>query len=75
MVRDFRTAPIEDTTRRLLEFAEKLTLTPGEMDRGDVTRLREAGFGDAAIHDAVQVVAYFNYKCGEEVRARSSVLK
>ena len=23
--------------------------------------LRAAGFGDAGIHDAVQVVAYFNY--------------
>jgi alkylhydroperoxidase family enzyme len=27
----------------------------------DLDELRRAGFGDAAIHDAVQVIAYFNY--------------
>ncbi|MDX1645642.1 MAG: hypothetical protein R3304_00755 [Longimicrobiales bacterium] len=27
----------------------------------DVDRLRDHGFDDRAVHDAVQVVAYFNY--------------
>ena len=31
------------------------------MRDGDVNELRNAGFGDAAIHDAIQVVSYFNY--------------
>jgi len=31
------------------------------MQRADVERLREAGFDDVAIHEAVQVIAYFNY--------------
>ena len=31
------------------------------MSEADVQRLREAGFDDVAIHDAVQVTAYFNY--------------
>ena len=31
------------------------------MGSGDVQALREAGFSDPAIHDASQVVSYFNY--------------
>ena len=31
-------------------------MTPGDLDR-----LRDAGCDDTAIHDATQVIAYFNY--------------
>ena len=31
------------------------------MTRSDADRLREHGHSDEAIHDAVQVIAYFNY--------------
>ena len=31
------------------------------MGSGDVQALREAGLSDPAIHDASQVVSYFNY--------------
>ncbi len=31
------------------------------MRREDVEGLRAAGWGDREIHDAVQVIAYFNY--------------
>ncbi len=42
-------------------YAEKLTLTPAAMGRGDVEALRRSGLDDVAIHDAIQVVSYFNY--------------
>ena len=45
----------------MLDYAVKLTLTPGKMDRGEVESLREVGFGQAAILDICQVVSYFNY--------------
>lgn len=45
----------------LCAYADKLTRTPGAMVEGDVERLRAAGWDDRAIHDACQVVAYFNY--------------
>jgi uncharacterized peroxidase-related enzyme len=45
----------------LLAYAEKLTLTPASMTAGDIEALRREGFSDAAIHDAAQVIAYFNY--------------
>lgn len=58
---DWRKAELPHADRSLCVFAEKLTKTPGEMERADVERLRAAGFDDRAIHDATQAVAYFNY--------------
>ncbi len=42
-------------------WAEKLTRTPGAMAEDDVKGLREAGWSDLEIHDAAQVISYFNY--------------
>jgi alkylhydroperoxidase family enzyme len=39
----------------------RLTQQPAPMDEAQVVQLREHGWSDAAIHDAIQVVAYFNY--------------
>jgi uncharacterized peroxidase-related enzyme len=47
--------------RALCEYAFKLTLTPHEMSRADVERLRVVGLDDRGIVDANQVVSYFNY--------------
>ena len=58
---DWRQAELSHADRSLCVFAEKLTKTPGDMEGSDVERLRAAGFDDRAIHDATQVVAYFNY--------------
>lgn len=45
----------------MLDYAVKLTLDPGGMTAADAEALREAGFGDRAILDICQVVAYYNY--------------
>ncbi len=61
VARDWRAARLSDADRALCEFASKLTLHQHDMAPADLDRLREQGFGDRAIHDAVQVIAYFNY--------------
>ncbi len=61
LVANWRTAPLGDADRALLGFAAKLTHHPTESSPADLERLREQGFSDRAIHDATQVVAYFNY--------------
>ena len=48
-------------TLALLRYAQKLTLTPGEMVREDVTALTEAGVDDGEILEANQIIGYFNY--------------
>jgi uncharacterized peroxidase-related enzyme len=62
---DWRTAPFppagEAVDRALCAFAEKTTLEPAATGRADVDALRAVGLTDADIHDATQVVAYFNY--------------
>lgn len=45
----------------LCAYAEKLSLHPAEMQRGDIDALRAVGLDDRAIHDATQVIGYFNY--------------
>jgi len=45
----------------MLDFAVKLTRTPGAMTEADVARLRRYGFDDLAINDIVQIAALFNY--------------
>lgn len=58
---NWREAPLEDGDKALCYFAEKLTETPSAMTKGDVETLRQHGFDDRAIHDASQVISYFNY--------------
>ncbi len=61
MLSDWRTAGLGSEDEALCRFAEKLTATPGAVREEDVAALRAAGFDDVALHDAIQVVSYFNY--------------
>lgn len=55
-----RTADLSRQHRTMLDFAAKLTETPGQVDDGDVERLREAGFSSEEVWDISSVVAMFN---------------
>ncbi len=44
-----------------LRYAEKLTLSPGEMEEADVSDLRANGIDDGQILEANQIIGYFNY--------------
>lgn len=54
-------AAFEGAELALLQYAEKLTLTPGTMVRTDVEALVEAGLDDGQILEANQIIGYFNY--------------
>jgi len=56
---DFHNASVELKIMKLFEFAEKLTKRPGEMEKADVDRLREAGWSDEAILDTVMVTSAY----------------
>ncbi len=58
---DWRSAPLSPADRALCEFAVKLTHRQHQMVPADLDALRAKGFDDRAIHDAAQVIAYFNY--------------
>lgn len=58
---DYHRARLDPRTLTLLDFAVKLTLRPREMRKRDLDPLRQAGFTDENILDAVQMIAYFNF--------------
>lgn len=61
LVRDWRATLLTPVDHALCEFAAKLTHYQHEMTPGDLDVLRSHGLDDRAIHDAVQVIGYFNY--------------
>ena len=61
IARDWRQAMLDPADRALCAYADKLTGAPASVTDADVAALREAGFDDTAIHDATQVIGYFNY--------------
>lgn len=58
---DGAAAILDATDRALAVFAERLTREPWKMTSDATDALRAIGLSDRAIHDAVQVIAYFNY--------------
>jgi uncharacterized peroxidase-related enzyme len=58
---DYRQADLDPRARALCDFACLLTNRPATVSQADVDALREHGLTDAGIHDAIQVVSFFNY--------------
>ena len=61
IARDWRQASLSPVDRALCEYAVKLTLHQQDVRPADLDILRGHGFSDKEIHDATQVIAYFNY--------------
>jgi len=61
VARDWRTALLSAQDQALCIFAVKLTHSPSQMSSADLDALRGVGLDDRSIHDATQVIAYFNY--------------
>ncbi len=61
VVRDWRRAPLSHADQALCAFGAKLTHDQHECEEADLDALRAHGFDDRALHDATQVIAYFNY--------------
>ena len=59
--RDYREAALEPRVSALCDYALELTRAPAAVGAADVEELRAHHWDDAAIHDAIQVIAYFNY--------------
>jgi uncharacterized peroxidase-related enzyme len=64
---DYASAPVEPKVMELFRFADKLTHRPADVEKVDVDRLREAGWSDPAILDAVLVVSI--YACANRFSA------
>jgi len=58
---DYRSANLTAREVALLDFAVKLTKTPSGTRKHDLDALREHGFTDEQLVDAVQCISYFNF--------------
>lgn len=58
---DFRQARIDPATRALLDYTERATQDATKMTEADIERLRQAGFSDEAILDAVAIMGFFQF--------------
>ena len=61
VVHDWRQAPLSAADHALCAFGAKLTHDQHACCKADLDALRAHGFDDRALHDATQVIAYFNY--------------
>jgi uncharacterized peroxidase-related enzyme len=61
VAQDYRQAELPPRVRALCDYAVRLTREPAAVGAADADELRAHGLDDAAIHDAIQVIAYFNY--------------
>lgn len=60
-MRDWRDCQLDAPTAALLGYAERLTRRPQDSTLADLDALRRAGWDDRGIHDAVQIIGFFNY--------------
>jgi len=58
---DFRTAPISEPDRIMLDYVAQLTRDATRVSRQDHERLRSAGFDDRAILQITLIASWFNY--------------
>jgi alkylhydroperoxidase family enzyme len=58
---DFRTAPISEADRVMLEYVETLTRDATRLGPEDHGRLRAVGFDDTGILQITLIASWFNY--------------
>ncbi len=61
IAKDWKKANLSERLQVLCHFAEKVTEAPKQMKFEDLYSLKQTGYSDRAIHDAVQIIGYFNY--------------
>jgi uncharacterized peroxidase-related enzyme len=59
--KDFRSAPISERDKTMLEYVVKLTKDATQCSPADHKKLRAAGFDDRAILQITLIAAWFNY--------------
>jgi uncharacterized peroxidase-related enzyme len=59
--RDYRTAPIAEQDRVMLDYVVQLTKDATKLGRADHDRLRAAGFDDKCILQITLIASWFNY--------------
>lgn len=57
----WRSYELDEKTRTLLAYAEKLTKTPSQIADDDVDAMREAGWSEDGVYEATALISFFNF--------------
>ena len=58
---NYRTAPIDETDRAMLDYVVQLTQDATKISKNDHEKLRAVGFDDKAILQITLIASWFNY--------------
>ena len=61
IAKDWKKANLSEPHHALRHFAKKVSGGSKQMKFEDLSSLKQTGYSDRAIHDAVQIIGYFNY--------------
>lgn len=61
VLKDYRTAPIDDREKALFAFIEKVNRESSRLQQEDVEEVKAAGWSEEALYDAITVCALFNF--------------
>ena len=61
IVQDYRRAGLDEKTRAMLDYANKITRTPVDCDEADIERLQELGFSLDDVYDIITTASIYNY--------------
>lgn len=58
---DYTRAPVDDKTKALFRFADKLTRKPVDVEQNDAEEVLRAGWSQDVLRETVLTVSFFNY--------------
>ena len=61
MVRDLASSPLSTSEKALFEFLRKVNRASHIVSQSDVRALKDCGWSDEALYDAITVCALFNF--------------
>ncbi|QCK14275.1 carboxymuconolactone decarboxylase family protein [Mangrovivirga cuniculi] len=61
LVEDIDSSPVSDKLKPIFHYLKKLTITPSKLVESDVKKVKEAGWSEEALHEAILVGCLFNF--------------
>ncbi len=61
LVDDVDTAPIKDTLKPIFHYLKKLTLNPSKIIQADLDKVKEMGWSEQDLYDAILIGCLFNF--------------
>ena len=58
---NWKDSSLSEQQKAICYFAEKLTLSPGNINENDIKKVKKYGYSDKEISEIVQIISYFNY--------------